>query len=198
MRTSLHNALRKHRGFTTVELLLTLAVTGVVGLGIASMLLAIGNGTDTKTDVRSVMARHKVFSSRLADAIGGSKRILATGTNYIVLWNSDANGDSQPNLSEIQRIEWNSSTKELWSYVGTVATGGTDTSYQLTADFGTITTNLKTGSSFPGTKWGSNVSAWSTTLNNATVQSATLLSYRYTLLVGQGTNMAVGAVALRQ
>lgn len=191
---------RTHRaaGLSLAELILALAGMALVGAAVAVMINATAYGTDSRRDMRGVVVREKTMTSRVNAAIRSSKMVLAQGTDYVVLWMFDTTGDELPNLSEIRMIERKSVTSELYSYKAPANLApAADTSYELTINFKTTLDAIKGGSTFPGERWGSNVSTWGITLNNATAQSATLVSYRLTITASTISDTAIGASALR-
>lgn len=194
---------RARRGLTLVELLMALAITAMVGLAIASMLFAVSRGTASSQDMRGLVVKHKALDARLAAAIRSSRKVLATGSNCIVLWMADTRADGVPDLSELRRIEVDN-TGSLVSYSASfpanwsqAAIDAADTSYPLNSDFLTVTSGLKSNSLFPSTKWMTGVTAITFTLNNATAQSANLVSYRATVTSGSQSAVPVGAATLR-
>lgn len=194
---------RRRSGLTLIELMLALAVTAVIGAAIAAMLGAVSRGVASSQDVRSMVTRHKVLEARLAASIRGSGSVLFASTDRLVLWAGDTNPDGQPNLSEIRRIE-RDAQGHLWSYRASFPAGwsavqiaAADVAYPLASDFDAVTSALKTDSLFPGEKWMTGISALGFTLNKSPAQSATLVSYRATLVAGDQSSVAIGAAAMR-
>ncbi|MCX5659911.1 MAG: prepilin-type N-terminal cleavage/methylation domain-containing protein [Planctomycetota bacterium] len=197
-------ASRNSAGLTLVELLLAMTVTAIMGMAIAQMLIATSSATNSRNDMRALITRQKALTVRLDEAIRGSTMVLASGSNYLVLWMGDTRADDVPNLSEIRRIEYDSSLGQLISYKAVFPGSWTqaailaaDTQYALTSNFNTVTTGLKGSSTFPAEIWSRNIAGWSITLNNASAQSATLVSYRITTTNGVYSNVIIGAVSPR-
>lgn len=183
---------------------MSVVIMAMIGLACASMLVGIADGVAAKTDLRALAAREKLLHERIHGAIANSKKILASGSNYLVIWIGDTRADSQPNISELQRLELNAATGEFTSYKGTFPANFTadqktaaDTGYSLAGDFNSVTIALKAGSYFPGTRWATQVAAWTNTLDNASPQLAHLVSYQLTLSAGSLTEIAIGAASLR-
>jgi len=193
-RTGRHNS-----GLTLVELLMALAITGLIGAALAAMLFAVAQGTSSRNDLRVMVVKEKVIEARLDAAVRASKKILAAGSNYVVLWMADGNNDSQVNVTELRRIEWNATAGTLSSYKSNLTPGApSDTGYVLSSDFNSVTTTLKGTASFPSETWATQITAWTFTLsNNSNPQQATLVSYRGTLQAQTLTTSLIGAVALR-
>jgi len=183
------------RGLTLPELILALASTAIIGAAIDSMLAAVSYGTSSEKDLRTLVVKHKVVDGRLSAAIRSSHMVLDQGANFVVLWTSDLDGNGVPNLLELRRIEHDTANEELWSYQA--SSPPTDTQYQLTDNFGTITAGLKGQTWFPGTLWATNITNWTVTLNHVDPQQATLASYRITLSTGTMSDTTINAAALR-
>jgi hypothetical protein len=196
---------------TLVELLLGLAITALIGLGIMTVLFAVTRGTATQNDARGLVVKEKVVGGRVGAALRGSKMVLASGTDYVILWSADMRDPGPPSLSQLRRLERDSSGR-LWSYAASFPADWTqdqidaaDTEYPFDSDFNAVTTALKTQmfgtqSAFPGALWGTAISAFSVTPNKANPQAATMMSYRVTILPGSGStqsDVATGAAALR-
>lgn len=198
----------RSRGLTLVELLLALSVTAMIGAGVAAMMLLVSSGTTERTDLRALLVKEKSVAARLSAAVRSSLRVLDQGSDYVVLWIGDTRRDDQPNLSEIRLIE-RLSDGRLLCYSASFPDGWTDeqiatadTAYQLTDNFRTVTTALKSGSYFPSELWAQGVQSWTVVLD-ATPETARLLSYRMAMRAGDGSSTRqpldtlIGAIALR-
>ncbi|MCX5662255.1 MAG: prepilin-type N-terminal cleavage/methylation domain-containing protein [Planctomycetota bacterium] len=182
----------RRRGFTLVEVVIALAVTAMAVAGMSGMLYAIAHGTQNGDTALSDNVRAQVMISRLRATIHNSYRILAYGSNYLVLWTSDTNADGKPNVSEMRRIEWSSAQSRLW-YYAPASSLASDPSYALTSDFNTITAALEGTASFPATLWGDSVSAIAIRLDQSAAQSATCASIDVTFSDAPGTPLRVVA-----
>ena len=103
-------------GITLVELMIAMAITGMIGVTIASMLFAVSKGTASRTDMRNVIVQTKIINSRFGAAVRGAKMILDNDTDFLVLWTADKDGDGLPGLLELQRIEYDPQAEQLVSY----------------------------------------------------------------------------------
>lgn len=188
---------------TIVELLLALTITSLVALSTGMMLVGVSYGTTSNAQMREVGVRLKTVTTRLNAALRGSKMILATDSDYIVLWTSDARADDGPNISELHLIERDPATGELRSYeadFGSMTEAqieAIDTLYPLTDNFRNVATALKAGSMFPGTVWAKHVTAFACTYSGADPQAAPLINYRLTVTLDGLTEQGVESVALR-
>jgi prepilin-type N-terminal cleavage/methylation domain-containing protein len=191
---------RHQSGLTLLELMLALAITGVIGLGVATMLLATSQGTASRTDLRAAVVKHKTLTGRFDASVRGSTMVLAHGSNYLVLWTGDTNGDGLPRLSELRRVEWNTTANAntIVSYKApSTLAAASDTAYALSDNFATITSALKGTSNFPAEVWATGISGWTVTLNHATAANATLVRYRFVTTSSEVSDDIVGAAALR-
>lgn len=195
---------RRSSAFTLVELILSAGITTLIGAAIASLFFAVSYGTASRNDMRALVPRQRTIVARLDASIRSSRMVLAIGSNFVVLWMADTRANSAPNLSELRRIEFDSTNKTVTSYKVTWPAGwsqamidAADTQYTLGDDFGVITAALKGNSYFPPETWSRSVSTWSLTANKSSVQTATMVSYQITTVSGQTTNTLIGAAALR-
>ncbi len=190
---------RRARGMTLIELLLAVAGTALVAAAIAAMLVATSYGTESRTDMRELIVKHKAISTRLSAAIRSARMVLEQGDGYIVLWLADTNEDGQPNLAELRRLERHGATNALRSYIAPADLDETDnTAYDLdTTDFGTETDSIKGSANFPEALWATDVTGWDLTLDDADARLARLVTWRLALRAGDMTDTAVGVAALR-
>jgi hypothetical protein len=186
-------------GLTLLEMLLALAGTALVAIAIAAMTSAVAYGTADRTDLRSLVVKQKTICSRITAAIRSSAKVLAATDDIIVLWLCDDDASGTPNLSEIQRIVRNGSSRQLRSYAAAPSlTPAHNTSYNLTTtDFNAVTAALEGTTDFPGETWATGVDAWEIDLNRADPKLATLVSFRLTLRAGDLRDITVAAAALR-
>jgi type II secretory pathway pseudopilin PulG len=174
---------RRATGFTLAELLIGLAITGVICTAIASMLHSVAYGSESQSDARRSNMAAKLLRTRLDAAIGNAKMVVAAGSNYIVLWNGETNTDGYPDLSELRRIEFNSTTKQLTSYMAPASLLlANDTQYDLDAtDFNATTIALKGTTNFPAELWGEGITAFTIELDSGSDQSANTVYYTLTV-----------------
>ena len=192
----------RRAGFTFMEMILALMVTVFVGGAIASMMFAVSHATAASNDSRGLVLQQKLIEVRLDTAIRGSTKVLAKGTNYIVLWMSDSRSNSAPDLSEIRRIEYSSTAHTVTSYRmpsswSQATIDSNEVNYTLATDFDSVTTALKGNTKFPAEVWSNAAYGWTVTLDNATAQSARLVSYQVTTQSGSNQSTVAGASALR-
>lgn len=175
---------RRAAGLTLIEMTLALSISGLVALGVASMLLAVSNGTNAGGERRTRVVRHKVLSSRIADAVRKSHRVLDSGTDYLVLWTADLDGSGTPDLAELRYLVRDTATNTLYEYQTEFPADWTDaqiaaanTAYALSADFGSIAEALVGDSLFPEERWATGVSGMTISLNADTPTQTTAVTF---------------------
>lgn len=192
------------RGVTLVELMLAVAVTGVVGLASGALLSAVHAGSNRQTDLRALVVRHKTISTRLGVALRSSRMVLYKDDTRALLWTTDRRVNTSPDLSELRLIE--SANDELvsyrvvfppsWSQAQYLAA---ETTYQFSSSPTTMMNTVKNHAEVERVVWGRGISSMSLTLDvpDAKVQEARLIGYRLQLTNGNLTDEAIGAAALR-
>jgi type II secretory pathway pseudopilin PulG len=192
---------RRARGFTLLELILALGGTALVAAAITAMLVSVSYGTSSTQDVRSLAVKQKTLGGRFAAAVRSSRTVLATGSDYLVLWIADTRENDAPNLSELRRIE-RTGGNEIWCYSADPSLSDPndpngDTEYTLDQDFDAITSALAGGGSFPGELWATGVTAMTIGLDEATAQSAAMVGYQFTVQAEVLEDSGVGVASLR-
>ncbi|MFN3168487.1 MAG: hypothetical protein ACE37H_15615 [Phycisphaeraceae bacterium] len=183
------------RGLTLLELLLALAGTAVVGMAVTMMLTGVAYGTQSNKDLRTLVTKQMALRARIEAEVRESQVILDQGVGYLILWGEDADDSGTPNKSEIQVIELDAGTEVLTRYAP--ADGITDVEYALADDFRTITDGFKGDATFPAERWGTEVSSFAITLDDADPQLARFVSFRLGLRGGEVSATAIGGAALR-
>lgn len=194
----------RHRlGLTLVELLLALAITALIAAAVSGMLVAVTYGSESDRDMRSAVVRNKVIQSRLSAAIRGAAMVLEMGSDHLVLWMGDADGNGMPNLAEIRYILRDGATQELrchrpdFTGMTPEQIDAVNAAYTLNANFQAATAGARSQSYFPAEVWTNQVTGWTVTADDADVQQAALVSFRLNLQNQAMSDLLVGAAALR-
>ncbi|MBL4701347.1 MAG: hypothetical protein JKX85_08815 [Phycisphaeraceae bacterium] len=215
-------ARRKRRGFTIVELMLATIGVSLIALGISSMLSVVAYGTTSSRDLRSLVVKQKTTSARLDAAIRGSKLVLESGADYMVLWVHDDNDDSKPSLSEIRRVELDLANEHILSYKAQLdglsleMLAAVDGSFEFDSDFDALTESFKNpqyfvdiaqtlsltlalddANLFPPEIWATSVSGLLLALDVAPSQQARLVNYQVTFDIGTLSDTTIGTASLR-
>ncbi|HEV2294622.1 MAG TPA: hypothetical protein VGR35_12270 [Tepidisphaeraceae bacterium] len=189
---------RARRGVMLVEILMALAISGLIAGGVASLLLAVANGSRDSQELRRRNVRVDVLGARIDAAIRSSRMVLGRDDTSVVLWIADSNNNAAPNLSELRRIEWEPTTKQLLCFEAPATLAdASNPAYDLpTTDFVATTAALRGTASFPSTVWANEVIAWST--SPAVTRTSRLISYEVTIEVpGGGAHATRSSTALR-
>lgn len=195
---------RSCHGLTMIELLMALTITSIIGAAIAAMLFATARGTSDQNDQRDFLMRQKSLDARLSAVLRSSTRVLAGDATYMVLWMGDSRKNDLVNLSELRRIEFDSTNQRIVAYKTVFPQGwsqaqidAADAGHALSSNFNTLTTNLKTSSYFPAEIWMTGISAASFTYPTATLADVRLVNYQITLTEDTLTQVMIGAGGLR-
>jgi type II secretory pathway component PulJ len=180
---------RASRGLMLVEVLLALAISGMVAAVVAAMLFALANGSRDRQDLRHRNVRADVVIARVDTAVRSSSMLLGRTPNCLVLWVADSRKNGRPDLSELRRIEWDAASKQLRCYQAPAGLADSDnTTYQLSDDFVAATAALAGSATFPAEVWGTNVTGWSSgAVPTGATQDARMIAYSVTLTAAAGT-----------
>ncbi len=188
----------RSRGYLMIELLIALTITGLMAVAVSSMLFAVSNGMQQQGERRKVQTKQALVQHRVNTAVRQSKMVLAETAGVIVVWVADTNENDAPNLSELQRIEWDNTDDELLSYEAPDSLSpGADTEYVLTDDFVAITAALAGSANFPEALWATGVTDWTVRFDSANVQEARLVSYDLTVVDDAVSESAMSVATLR-
>jgi Tfp pilus assembly protein PilE len=189
---------RRPRGLTLAELILATAILSLVGLAIAGMTYAHFRDSYHQTEVRHATVSQDVAAKRLETAIRDSQMILANGSNFIVLWLADRTAGTNPTLSDLCRIELNTTTNTLYCYKAAtnLSTANNFQCTLTTTNFDSVTAAMKSDGNFPGTAWGSGITSFTTSLDG-NAQQARRVTYQIAVTKSDVSETAVGTVALR-
>lgn len=111
--------MRRHRrmrvaacaGLTLVELMLALAITGMVGVGISSMMTMVATGTRGDMDGRSAVLRTHAAGMRMRAYLTDALCVLEHDPELgVAVWLHDVGGDSRVAPSEVRVFWWDAAT----------------------------------------------------------------------------------------
>jgi type II secretory pathway component PulJ len=187
------------RGLLLVEVLLALALSGMIAAAVAAMLFALANGSRDRQDLRHRNARADVLSARIDTAVRSSSMLLGRDANCIVLWVADSRKNGKPDLSELRRIQWDAASKQVRCYQAPAGIADADnTTFQLSDDFLAATAALAGSATFPAEVWGTSVTGWSSNVLPAgATQDARMIAYSVTLTTSAGTVRIPSSAPLR-
>ena len=174
-------------GFTLVELLIALVVSSLAAAGVTAMLVAVSYGTSSSNDLRSLVVKSKTIDARLGASVRGCRQVLASGSDFLLVWVADADADDVTDNAEVRLIERDAATDELNSYYDGAAAGD----YVDAATFRTLALG-----SFTPQPWATGVTGLTFVLD-LPAPGTRLVSYTMTLESEDVSETVVGAVATR-
>lgn len=167
---------------TLIELLLALAGTAMIGAAIATMLAAVGYGTDSNHDLRELVAKRRIISARLNAQMRQARQVLAVGEDHAVLWMRDLDEDDQPSTLEIVRIHFDSNANAIG--LAKAGDGAEDLECEFDGDFSSITSTLIDDGVFAMTQWSDGIADVVMSHHADNVQDAVTVTARLTLVAG--------------
>ena len=137
-------------GFTLVELIMSLAITSMIGLGVSTLLLSMSSATRSQNDLHAQIVRRHILALRIGGMIKSSAYVLDVRSESLILWMGDYDNNGRPNISEIGRLQWNNDG-EIWFFESPETLDpALDLSYELDAEFYDLTTLWMGTGLFPG------------------------------------------------
>ena len=176
--------LRSHNlgGFTLVEVMLAMAATTLVAASITSVMFVTSHAATGDDGIRSMIVQTRVVTARMSSLVRSAQMILGAGPDYMIFWTGDIDGDGQPSLSELCRVEWDADLNELHAYRAPAdLSDARDTLYSLASDFDNITDTIKGTADFPVEVWARDLTEMSMALNSSDPQEARGFTARLTM-----------------
>ena len=96
---------RYKKGFTLVELLVALIVTGIVLAAVATLAFAVGVANDATDDTSQKQAQVRYATLRISELIRHCKLIWNASSNSLTVWQADDDSDGQIDTDELVYIE---------------------------------------------------------------------------------------------
>jgi len=128
---------RYKKGFTLVELLVALVVTGIVLAAVATLAFAIGAANDVADDSSQKQAKVRFTTLRISELVRHCKLICGAPGGDLAIWRADDNGDGQININELVYIERGTG----WDYLRLCEFPSSDTSLVNLSDIETLSTS---------------------------------------------------------
>ena len=128
---------RYENGFSLVELLVALIVTGIVLAAVATLAFAMGAANDVADDSSQKQAQVRYATLRISELIRHCKLICGTPGDDIAIWRADDNGNGQININELVYIERGTSR----DYLRLCEFPSSDTSLVNLSDIETLSTS---------------------------------------------------------
>lgn len=92
----------RRRGMTTLELLIALTITVVIGLAMTTVLTSVARGLSSTNGERSAMQRANVLAHRLSSYTTSALAVLEGDERGLAMWLHDESGDGKVNLLELR------------------------------------------------------------------------------------------------
>jgi len=128
---------RYKKGFTLVELLVALIVTGIVLAAVATLAFAMGAANDVADDSSQKQAQVRYATLRISELIRHCKLVCGTPNGELAIWRADDNGNGQININELVYIERGTSG----DYLRLCEFPSSDTSLVNLSDIETLSTS---------------------------------------------------------
>lgn len=93
------------KGFTLVDLLLALVVTGIVSAAVVTLAFAVSTANDVTDSTSQTQAYVRYATFRISELIRHSKLVCGMPGDDLAVWRADDNGDGQINPQELLYIE---------------------------------------------------------------------------------------------
>ena len=96
---------KNRKGFTLVELLVALAVTGIVSAAVATLAFAVGMANKGSDDTSQKQAQLRLSTLRISELVRNCKLICGMVGDDLAVWRADDNGDGEINPQELVYLE---------------------------------------------------------------------------------------------
>jgi prepilin-type N-terminal cleavage/methylation domain-containing protein len=97
---------RVQKGFTLVELIVALIVTGIVLGAAVTLAFAIEKANEVTSDLSLKQAQVRFATLRIQELIRHCRLICSVSSGDFALWRADDNNDGHISIGEIVYIEW--------------------------------------------------------------------------------------------
>jgi prepilin-type N-terminal cleavage/methylation domain-containing protein len=101
------------KGFTLVELLVAMAVAGIVFSAVATLAYAVGTANDATDDRAEKQAQVRYTTLRISELIRHCRLICCAAGDDFAVWRADDNDDGQININELVYVERGASRDHL-------------------------------------------------------------------------------------
>jgi len=121
---------KKCGGFTLVELLVALSISGFILAAVATLAFAMGSAYDSSDDTMAKQARVRTTKTVLRDLLCDAKMVFMESDGDLAVWKS-GDGDNRIEIEELVYIEKGMSRDYLY-LVSYKNTSGLSTSFSIT------------------------------------------------------------------
>lgn len=179
--------LSRTNGFTLVETLLSLMVSGLIGFAALMMLSGVSGAAVVERETRVAIITRQLSIMRIGSDLRSAAMALAVSNAETLLWKGDSVANGAPDLSELRLLVWSADTGEVIVYESPAGAG--DVSFDFDDDLLAAVKPLMGTSAFPAEVKLQGVSSWKLDFDAADVRDARRL--RVTATVGDADEIAV-------
>ena len=101
------------RGFTLVELVISVAITAVIGSAVAGLAMVLSTASEHGQDRYLSLQTARIAMRNVQDTIRKAKLVTACNGTMMVLWAEDTNGNGKINLTEVALLGRDSSLEQI-------------------------------------------------------------------------------------
>ena len=95
------NRIRNIKAFTLVELMVTLAITGIILSAVATLAYAMSGAARAAGDTALSQAQLRLGALRVLDVVQNCRMVLTASDTELAIWRSDYNKDGHINVNEL-------------------------------------------------------------------------------------------------
>jgi prepilin-type N-terminal cleavage/methylation domain-containing protein len=96
---------RHRQGFTVIELLIGMLITGILLSAVATFAFALSTASSVSSDTAVQQAQVRQATLRILDLVGACKLLCAAPGHDLAIWRADDNADNQINVNELVYLE---------------------------------------------------------------------------------------------
>ena len=107
---------KNERGFTLVELMVAMVVTGIVLSAVSTLAFALSSANKSTGDISRSQAQVRFTTLRIQELIRNCNMICSASNNDIAVWLADKNNDNKININELAYIDFDTDRNHLYIY----------------------------------------------------------------------------------
>ena len=104
------------RGFTLVELVIALVVTGVILAAVSTLAFALSSANNSTGDINLRQSEVRLTTLRIQEIIRNCKLICYKSSDDIAIWLADDNNDNKININELAYIGFGLDRNHIYLY----------------------------------------------------------------------------------
>lgn len=107
-------SIRNKKGFTLVELLVAMVVTGIVMSAVATLAFAMSSANKTTDDTSRKQAQIRFATLRITDLVRHCKLVCSSNNGDLIIWKDDEDNNERINVNELVCIRSGNDQDYLW------------------------------------------------------------------------------------